>query len=226
VTISVSRVTAFVPIRLNSSRVPGKSLRPLNGRPMARYLLETLAATPEVDRVCVFCSDPRIAEHLPEGVELVIRPASLDRDETLGIEIYRNFLEIVHSEFYLLGHVTSPFLQAETIGGAIRTVTSGQKDSALTVRPVQTFCWYQGRPLNYELRHVKRTQDLEPVYAETSACFLFPRSLMLQQGRRVGDNPYFMVTDFPESVDIDTEADFLQAEAHLRSRQGREGESA
>jgi CMP-N-acetylneuraminic acid synthetase len=211
-------VTAFVPIRLNSSRLPGKSIRLLNGLPLAHYALNALLRTPEIDRVCVFCSDPGIAAYLPEGVEVVIRPQSLDQDTTLGIEIYQSFLSLVDSDFYLLAHVTSPFLRPETLGAAVRAVRSGTHDSALTVRPVQTFCWYQGRPLNYELTHVKRTQDLEPVYAETSACFLFPRALMAEQGRRVGDRPHFMVTDFPESLDIDTESDFLHAEVFLQSQ--------
>jgi CMP-N-acetylneuraminic acid synthetase len=214
----MARVTAFVPIRLNSSRLPGKSVLPLNGKPLARYLLESLVATPEVDRVCVFCSDPSIVQYLPPGAEWIERPTSLDGNFTLGIEIYQAFMAAVESEFYMLAHVTSPFLKPETIGAAVRAVTSGEKDSALTVRPVQTFCWYQGKPLNYELTHVKRTQDLEPVYAETSACYLFPRALMVEKGRRVGDNPHFMVTDFPESVDIDTEAEFLQAEAYLKGQ--------
>lgn len=166
----------------------------------------------------MFCSDPSIGDHVPPGVDIVLRPASLDTNETLGIDIYRSFLSQVESEYYLLSHVTSPFLKSETLERAAQAVLSGEYDSALTVRPIQTFCWYQGKPLNYELTHVKRTQDLEPVYAETSACFLFPRQLMLDQGRRVGNRPYFMVTDFPESIDIDTYSDFLHAEVYLNTQ--------
>jgi CMP-N-acetylneuraminic acid synthetase len=188
---------------------------PLNGLPLPHYALNALLATPSIDRVCVFCSDPSIREHVPAGVEVVLRPASLDTNTTLGIDIYQSFLSKVESEYYLLSHVTSPFLRSETLERAAQAVLSGAHDSALTVRPVQTFCWYRGKPLNYELTHVKRTQDLEPVYAETSACFLFPRQLMLDEGRRVGDRPYFMVTDFPESIDIDTYSDFLHAEVYL-----------
>ncbi|WP_338663556.1 hypothetical protein VQH23_25875 [Pararoseomonas sp. SCSIO 73927] len=212
-------ITAFVPIRLNSTRVARKSIRPLGGKSLSRYLLETLLVTPGLDRVCVYCSDEAVRDHLPDGVEFILRPAELDGDSTLGVEIYRAFLAAVRSDFYLLAHVTSPFIRPATFAGAIEAVRRGTHDSALTVRPIQTFCWYRGRPLNYELTHVKRTQDLEPVHAETSACYLFPRGLMETEGRRVGSNPYFIVTDFPEDIDIDTEADFLLAEAWLRSQQ-------
>ena len=36
------KTVAFVPIRLNSSRVAGKNLRPLGGRPLMTYILQTL----------------------------------------------------------------------------------------------------------------------------------------------------------------------------------------
>lgn len=211
----MNHITAFVPIRLNSSRLPGKSVLPLNGKPLIKYLLESLVQVPAIDRVCVFCSDERISEYLPDGVDLILRPTSLDGNYTLGIEIYRDFLEKVESEYYLLAHVTSPFTRTETISKALDAISSGDYDSALAVRPIQTFCWYQGRPLNYELEHVKRTQDLEAVYAETSAFYVFPRDLMKNHGRRVGNKPYFAITDFPECIDIDTEADFMLAQAYL-----------
>lgn len=214
----MSIVTAFVPIRLNSSRLPGKSALPLHGKPLLQYLLETLTQVSNIDRVCVFCSDERIADYLPQGVDLVLRPTSLDGNFTLGIEIYRAFLSAVKSDYYVLAHVTSPFLKPETVHAAVDSVIAGRHDSAFTVRAIQTFCWYAGRPLNYDLEHVRRTQDLEPVYAETSAFYVFPRGLMEHEGRRIGDNPYFAVTDFPEDIDIDTEADFMLAEAYLSAK--------
>jgi CMP-N-acetylneuraminic acid synthetase len=78
---------------------------------------------------------------------------------------------------------------------------------------VQTFAWWQGRPLNYSLQHVPRTQDLEPVYVETSAFFVFRAEVWREQHRRIGEKPYVAVTDRIESMDIDNPDDFLLAEA-------------
>ena len=82
------RVVAFVPIRLNSKRVVGKNLKMLGNRPLLQYILETLRNTASIDEVYVYCSQEEIIPLLPQGVKFLKRDESLDRDETLGQEIY------------------------------------------------------------------------------------------------------------------------------------------
>ena len=47
------KITALVPIRHHSQRVPGKNYRPLAGKPLYQYIIETLLACPEIERVVV-----------------------------------------------------------------------------------------------------------------------------------------------------------------------------
>ena len=207
------RRVAFVPIRLNSQRVEGKNLRELGGRPLMAYLLESLAAARNIDKVYVYCSNPAIVEYLPEGVEWLQRDERLDQNTTLGEEIYDAFTREVEADIYILAHATSPFIRTTTIEQAVRSVESGEYDSAFSAERVQTFAWWQGRPLNYSLQHVPRTQDLEPLYVETSAFFVFRAEVWREQHRRIGQKPYMAVTDRIESMDIDDPDDFLLAEA-------------
>ena len=58
-----------------------------------------------------------------------------------------------------------------------------------------------------------RTQDLEPVYVETSAFFVFREDVWREKHRRIGERAYMAVTDRIESMDIDNPDDFLLAEA-------------
>lgn len=207
------RRVAFVPIRLNSQRVEGKNLRELGGRPLMAYLLESLAAARNIDKVYVYCSNPAIVEYLPEGVEWLQRDERLDQNTTLGEEIYDAFTREVEADIYILAHATSPFIRTATIEQAVQSVESGEYDSAFSAERVQTFAWWQGRPLNYSLQHVPRTQDLEPLYVETSAFFVFRAEVWREQHRRIGQKPYMAVTDRIESMDIDDPDDFLLAEA-------------
>ena len=207
------RRVAFVPIRLNSQRVEGKNLRELGGRPLMVYLLESLAAARNIDKVYVYCSNPAIVEYLPEGVEWLQRDERLDQNTTLGEEIYDAFTCEVEADIYILAHATSPFIRTATIEQAVRSVESGEYDSAFSAERVQTFAWWQGRPLNYSLQHVPRTQDLEPLYVETSAFFVFRAEVWREQHRRIGQKPYMAVTARIESMDIDDPDDFLLAEA-------------
>ncbi len=204
---------AFVPIRLNSQRVENKNLRMLGDRPMMTYMLESLTKVGNIDEVYVYCSNSSIKELLPDGVKFLCRSESLDQNTTLGREIYDAFTQEVEADLYILAHATSPFIRPTTIEQAVAAVESGGYDSAFSAERIQTFTWWQGEPLNYSLQNVPRTQDLEPIFVETSAFFIFGRDLWLNEHRRIGDRPYIAVTDRIESTDIDNPDDFLLAEA-------------
>lgn len=212
------KTVAFVPIRLNSQRVSGKNLRLLGGEPLMCHILRTLTRVEDIDEVYVFCSDERIVELLPEGVRFLKRSAELDRDTTLGREIYDAFTARVEADLYVLAHATSPFIRPETIAGALDKVRSGEYDSAFSAEKIQTFAWYEGRPLNYALDNIPRTQTIEPVYIETSAFFIFPRELWCAHHRRIGDRPYMAVIERVEGLDIDYPEDFAMAEIIAASR--------
>ena len=212
------KTVAFVPIRLNSQRVSGKNLRLLGGEPLMCHILRTLTRVEGIDEVYVFCSDEHIVELLPEGVRFLKRSAELDRDTTLGREIYDAFTARVEADLYVLAHATSPFIRPETIAGALDKVRSGEYDSAFSAEKIQTFAWYEGRPLNYALDNIPRTQTIEPVYIETSAFFIFPRKLWCAHHRRIGDRPYMAVVERVEGLDIDYPEDFAMAEIIAASR--------
>ena len=212
------KTVAFVPIRLNSQRVTGKNLRPLSGSPLMCHILKTLTETEGIDEVYVYCSDESIRPLLPEGVRFLRRDPSLDRDTTLGREIYDAFTSEVDADLYVLAHATSPFIRPATIAGALGKVKSGEYDSAFSAERIQTFAWFGGRPLNYRLDNIPRTQTIEPVYIETSAFFIFPKRLWCEQGRRIGDRPWMAVVDRIEGLDIDYPEDFAMAEIIAASR--------
>ena len=212
------KTVAFVPLRLNSQRVAGKNLRLLGGEPLMCHILRTLAGIGEIDEVYAYCSDERICEYLPRGVRFLRRSPGLDRDTTLGREIYDSFTADVEADLYVLAHATSPFIRAETVADALRHVRSGEYDSAFSAEKIQTFAWFEGRPLNYALDDIPRTQTIEPVYIETSAFFIFPRTLWCGRGRRIGEKPYMAVVDRIEGLDIDNPEDFTMAEIIAASR--------
>lgn len=212
------KTVAFVPIRLNSQRVAGKNLRPLSGAPLMCHILKTLTTVEGIDEVYVYCSDASIRDLLPEGVRFLRRDPSLDSDTTLGREIYDRFTAQIEADLYILAHATSPFIRAATVADALQKVRSGQYDSAFSAERVQTFAWFEGRPLNYSLDNIPRTQTIEPVYIETSAFFIFSRELWRGRGRRIGDRPYMAVVDRIEGLDIDYPEDFAMAEIIAASR--------
>ena len=211
------RTVAFVPIRLNSKRVVGKNLKPLGGKPLMCYILETLTKVKTIEEVYLYCSNEEVKKYQPDGVKFLKRPAFLDRDETLGKEIYEEFTKTVDADVYVLAHTTSPFIKKDTLENALDKILNDDYDSAFSAEKIQTFAWYDGKPLNYDLKEIPRTQTIKPVYIETSAFFMFKRDIWKVHKQRIGFHPYVALVDKIEGIDIDWPEDFIFAEKILDS---------
>nr|WP_259545364.1 hypothetical protein [Heyndrickxia oleronia] len=65
------KVIAFVPIKLNSQRLPKKNLLPLGDHSLCWYIFKSLLKVNDIDDVYVFCSDEEIKKHVPHGVKFL-----------------------------------------------------------------------------------------------------------------------------------------------------------
>jgi CMP-N-acetylneuraminic acid synthetase len=202
------KVVAFVPIKLNSQRLKNKNILPIKGKPLSWHIFNTLLNTSNIEDVYISCSSMDILKYIPKGLNFHQRPSKLDSDETLIDEVIRNFVENVYSDIYIMAHTTSPFLKTTSILNALMRVLSDQNDSALSVTKIKSFVWYNNSPLNYDLNKIPKTQDLEPIYVETSGFFIFTRESYLKNNSRIGLNPYFQELSHIESIDIDEEEDY------------------
>lgn len=62
------------------------------------------------------------------------------------------------------------------------------------------------------MQNIVTTQNLEPVYMETGAFYIFTREVFQNYHQRIGKNPYIKIIDQIEAVDIDTEDDYKMAQ--------------
>jgi CMP-N-acetylneuraminic acid synthetase len=211
------KVVAFVPIKLNSFRLPKKNILPLGAQPLCWYIFDNLLKIQSIDEVYVFCSDENVMNYIPKGVKFLKRDRHLDGDLVKGHEIYESFINMVNSDIYILAHTTSPFMTHTSVENALKNVLSENYDSALSVQKKQTFVWYKGQTLNYESNNIPRTQDIEPIFIETSGFYIFNKEHFVTHERRIGFNPYFQVLDDIEAIDIDTKEDYEYALKIIKS---------
>lgn len=207
------RIVLFIPIKLNNQRLPGKNLMPLNGKPLCEYLFDTVKDLEGIDKKYVYCSQDKIKDYIPEGMEFLKRPEWLDGFEVKGLDIIGEFVKTVPADIYIITHVTQPFVKKESFIKALRAVTDEGYDSAFSAIELQDYLWKDGKPINYDPSDIVRTQDLDPVYMETGAFFIFRREVFTEHHRRIGFHPYMQIVDQFEAVDIDTKEDFDFAEA-------------
>jgi len=207
------KVVSFIPIKLNNQRLPGKNTLPLGGKPMCEYIFDTVAKVKGIDERYVYCSDETIRQYMPESLIFLQRDSYLDGFQVKGLEIIDYFLRDVEADIYVLTHVTQPFTKPDSMEEALGKVVSGEYDSAFSAREIQDYCWYQGKPFNYDMQDIVTTQNLEPIYMETGAFYIFTREVFEKYHQRIGKKPYIKVIDQIEAVDIDTGQDYEFAKA-------------
>jgi len=224
------RCVALLPMKANSQRVKGKNFRPLHGKPLFRWILDSLLALDEIDTV-VINTDARdiLAENgLVEGDRVQIRDR---KPELCGDTVSMNLIladdiAAVEAETYLMTHTTNPMLTSATIRAALEAYrqgrASGTADSLFTVNRIQTrFYRADASPVNHDPDNLIQTQDLEPWFEENSNLYIFSRDSFAKTDARIGVKPLLHEMDKMEASDIDTPEDWELAEvlASLRSRQ-------
>lgn len=211
------KTVAFVPIKLNNERFPHKNTTPFtNGKPLISYILDTLKNVNNIDEVYVYCSSEEIVEYLPEGVIFLKRDPYLDLSTTSFNEVLTTFADRVDADIYVLTHATAPFIKAESIEKGVSMVQSKEYDSALSVARLQEFLWKDGKPFNYTVTNIPRTQDLPLMYTETCGLYVYTKDV-INQKRRIGDKPYLVEVSKIEATDINTKDDFIVADAIFNS---------
>lgn len=222
--MSAARITALVPMRHRSERVPGKNYRDLAGKPLFHHILETLAEVPEIGEIVVDTDSPTIRDglfaHFP-AVTVLDRPEHLRGGDVPMNDILLHDTAQLEADFFLQTHSTNPLLRAETVSGAVRAFVAAQpeKDSLFSVTARHTRLYdVSGAAINHNPKELLRTQDLPPVYEENSCLYLFSRATLEAHGHRIGANPLLYPIPSDEAWDIDEEIDFQIADFLMRRR--------
>lgn len=209
-----NKIVAVVPIKFNSRRLNEKCIKRFkNGKPLCYYIFNELLKIKEIQLIYAFCSDERIIPYLPDNVIFLKRPEYLDEDNISINDILYQFISNVEADIYIQTHITSPFLSHQSILSGLSAVLTQNYDSAFSVTMCQDFFWSNGKPINYRLSDVPRTQDLVPFYKETSGFYIFKRNVFESTHGRIGSKPFLVEVNQIEAIDIDTEEDFFIADA-------------
>ena len=216
------KIVALLPMKANSERVPGKNFRNFNGKPLFRWVLDTLLAVEEIDLVVINTDARAILEEngLCNTDRILIRDR---KPEICGDLVSMNLIladDIINIEadIYLMTHTTNPLLKQDTVRRALTLYKEGLSnnriDSVFTVNKFQTrFYRADGSAVNHDPDKLVRTQDLEPWYEENSNLYIFSEKSFKLTNARIGRRPLLLEMDKNEAVDIDDEQGWQLAEA-------------
>jgi CMP-N-acetylneuraminic acid synthetase len=213
-------------MRHHSQRVPEKNFRPLAGKPLFHYILETLQNVPEIQEIVVDTDSTPIKEGIQKrfpGVTLLDRPVNLRADDIPMNEILAYDISRVQADLYLQTHSTNPLVKASTISRAIQELLSRfpAYDSLFSVTRLQTRLWDElGRAINHNPEVLLQTQDLPPVFEENSCLYIFSGETFTSRRNRLGERPLMYEIDPREAWDIDEEIDFDIVQYLINMQQG------
>lgn len=212
-------VTALVPMKGHSERVPNKNLRSFCSKPLCHWILWSLQTSSYVKDIVVDTDSLEIVKYVQENfqeVKILDRPNEIRGDFVSMNPIIEYDLSQIEGDYFLQTHSTNPLLKRETIDNCIALYFDclGNYDSLFTVtRHNARFYWVDGRPINHDPHEMLRTQDLPAILEENSNLYIFSRESFEQSGkRRIGLKPYMLEIDKLQAIDIDEEEDFILAE--------------
>jgi CMP-N-acetylneuraminic acid synthetase len=211
------KTVALLPMKANSVRVSGKNFRDFNGKPLFRWVLDTLLSVNEIDTV-VINTDARhiLAQHgLEDSPRIIIRDRKQDicGDHVSMNLVIEDDINSINSDVYLMTHTTNPLLSSDTVRKALKAFLQsrnvGQSDSLFTVDRIQSrFYRADCCPINHDPNNLIPTQNLDPWFEENSNLYIFTAESFSKSNARIGLKPMMFEGPKFESIDIDTPDDW------------------
>lgn len=207
------RLVALVPVRSGSQRVKNKNIRDFANSNLLSIKIETLkrVLSPEDIIVSSDCEKMlNIARSL--GVTAIKREKYYASSECNNSDFFKHIAEVSECDYIMYSPVTAPLVSSETYVSCISKFFNSNIDNLVTVSEVKHHLWLDGKPLNYDPKNSPNSQDLPDIYSLNYGICLISRENMVKYRNIVTNNPSFHLLNEIESIDIDTEFDFMVAE--------------
>ena len=212
------KTAIVIPIKTNNQRLPGKNTKNLNGRPLYDYLFNTVKKCKKVDNIYIDSSSDEILS-IAESYDFktIERPESLNTPETSGNDLLNFELQHIKNDIICQVFVTLPFIEHTTIDNCISELSeNNEANSILPLYEMYDRFWCEKEgliaPVNHNPDSLVGTQYMKPILRECGF-YVFKKKSFLKEQKRV--TKQYKVLTFEESqfIDIDTELDFVYAEA-------------
>lgn len=221
------KIIAIITARGGSKGIPGKNIHSLAGKPLINWTIEAAKESKYIDRVILSTDSEEIIDVAKRvGCEVpFVRPADLARDCTSSMDVILHALSEVGAgyEHFVLLQPTSPLRNAHHIDTMIESYFAKGLEFMVSVCPIKHPAFIYTIEGGYlksfvDNRGVQlRRQDMAPAYEHNGAIYIANIESFKQRPTfNHGQIGAFEMSG-RDSVDIDTEMDFILAEAYLKS---------
>lgn len=233
----IPKVLAVIPARGGSKRLSRKNVKLLNGKPLISYTIEAAQKAENITHTVFSSEDVEIMKIAKEWGAYVPfkRPSELANDNVRNIEVIKHALEFMENEnsiiydIILLLQPTSPIRNSVHIDNAIELLSKSNFDSLASVKGP----FKKRDPILKAIRKdvledyvpVMSGEEIEPFYMYNASIYAVKRDYFISNNKLISCQQIPFEMDQFYSVDIDTEADFLIAEACLKYMISKKGKT-
>ena len=223
-------VLIIIPARGGSKGIPRKNIKPLNGKPLIYYAIDTARAITTDENICVSTDDMEIKSVVENyGLRVpFLRPDELSTDTSGTYEVLLHALDYYekqgkHYDIVLLLQTTSPFRTAEQVKEALALYDRSQADMVVSVKECPANPYYNVFEENSDgFLHVCkgdgnifRRQDAPKVYEYNGAIYIMDaENLKITHMHKMQKRVKYIM-DAQSSFDLDTMQDWEMAEIFL-----------
>lgn len=224
-------VVAVILARGGSKRLPRKNMLTFAGKPLIQWSIDAAKQSRCVSEIIVSSDDEEILSFArTQHVTALPRPAHLASDTATSADAVAHALEHAGSacNTLLLLQPTSPLRTAADIDAACELMHEKQASAVVSVSTVEhSPLWSNVLPQDLSLDGFirdevknKRSQDLPQYYRLNGAIYLVNRAAFINSNSFMPQGSYAYLMSAERSVDIDTQLDFICAEAVLNFLNG------
>ena len=116
------KISAFLPLKGQSERIPGKNTKSLGGKPLYFHVLDSLLNSNYISQVVIDTDSDyiyRITKENFSSVQVHMRPDEIRGSKVPMSPLLRWNCQYFDSKHFIQVHATTPFLKPETIDSAI-----------------------------------------------------------------------------------------------------------
>ena len=225
-------VLIIIPARGGSKGIPHKNIKPLNGKPLIYYAIDTARAITKDDNICVSTDDEEIKSVVETyGLKVpFLRPDELATDTAGTYEVLLHALDFYEQQgkrydIVLLLQVTSPFRKAEQVKEALELFKQTNDKDAMVVSvkecPSNPYYGIYEEGIDGFLHiskgdgNIYRRQDAPKVYEYNGAIYIMDASTLKRIHMSKIPHRVKYVMDAKSSFDLDSMLDWQMAEMML-----------
>lgn len=218
-------ITAVIPVRAGSKRLPNKNILPFGDSNLLVHKIRQLKEVSGVDNIVVSSdSDVMLEMAQNEGVLVHKRAVEYCDEKTKTFnEVVEHVVQAVSGDSVMWAPCVCPLTSISTYEKAVRiykdiVVDKKEYDSVISAKLFKEYLFDEQGPLNWNPEKHVPSQYLPEWKTIVNGFYIASRENMIKWRYLYGINPYLVILDKKEAVDIDDAEDFEVAKALIGGR--------